>query len=131
MSADETAQWIAKAEEDWSVSHHLRARDAQGFANTICYHAQQCAEKYLKALIVKSGGTPPRIHHLPALLEAVAGQWPALAAVRGDCETLTPFAFGFRYPGEDATPQDVTTAISAVARVRIALREALGVNEKR
>jgi len=42
-------EWVAKAEEDFSVAQReYRARKNPAY-NAACFHAQQCAEKYLKA----------------------------------------------------------------------------------
>ena len=45
-------EWVEKAEEDYKAANQLAKISLQHFATTICFHAQQCAEKYLKALIV-------------------------------------------------------------------------------
>ena len=46
-----TTEWIQKAEGDLATAHReLRARKSPNF-DAACFHAQQCAEKYLKALL--------------------------------------------------------------------------------
>jgi HEPN domain-containing protein len=43
-----TLEWIEKAEEDWMMMlKGYRARKSPAY-NAACFHAQQCAEKYLK-----------------------------------------------------------------------------------
>jgi HEPN domain-containing protein len=37
--------------------------------DTVCFHAQQCAEKYLKALLLQAGSEPPKTHDLRLLLQ--------------------------------------------------------------
>jgi len=44
-------QWLARAEEDFAVSSHLLSSGTT-FWGTICFHAQQATEKYLKAFLV-------------------------------------------------------------------------------
>lgn len=51
MSGEIVSEWVAKAEEDWTALARLQAGGMADVANTIVFHAQQCAEKYLKALI--------------------------------------------------------------------------------
>ena len=44
-------QWVEKAEEDLCVAEHTLTLDENCPYGTVCFHAQQCAEKYLKALL--------------------------------------------------------------------------------
>ncbi len=46
-----TREWVDKAEGDRSTAQReLRVRKSPNF-DAVCFHAQQCAEKYLKALL--------------------------------------------------------------------------------
>ena len=50
-----TLEWIEKAEEDWHVmGNAYRARKNPAY-NATCFHAQQCAEKYLKGRLAEVG----------------------------------------------------------------------------
>ena len=55
--------WIAKAEEDLAIALPLLRRKKL-MTYGITFHAQQCAEKYLKALVVKQGVAPIKTHDL-------------------------------------------------------------------
>ena len=58
------AEWIAKAEGDLATAQReLRARRAPNY-DAVCFHSQQCAEKYLKAFLISEGIEPPRTHNL-------------------------------------------------------------------
>lgn len=49
-----TTEWVQKAEGDLTTARReLRARSAPNY-DACCFHAQQCAEKYLKALFARS-----------------------------------------------------------------------------
>jgi HEPN domain len=53
----ETKEWIRKAEMDWESALDLSAaafRSHKVFHDTICFHRQQTAEKYLKALVCRA-----------------------------------------------------------------------------
>jgi HEPN domain-containing protein len=66
-----TREWVAKAEGDFvSAGRELRARKSPNF-DAACFHSQQCAEKYLKAVLHHAGEAFPRTHDLIALLERV------------------------------------------------------------
>lgn len=46
-----TREWVAKAEGDFATARReLRSRAQPNF-DAACFHAQQCAEKYVKAVL--------------------------------------------------------------------------------
>jgi HEPN domain-containing protein len=55
--------WVVKAEEDFILAR-VSARKKPPLAYGICFHAQQCAEKYLKAILVAKQQTFPKTHDL-------------------------------------------------------------------
>lgn len=58
---------MRKAENDLkNIRACLASRDPAW--DTVCFHAQQAAEKYLKAYLVLQGSIPPRTHDLGLLL---------------------------------------------------------------
>ena len=46
-----THEWIQKAEEDFEAAQRLSRSRTIPLWNAVCFHAQQCAEKYLKACL--------------------------------------------------------------------------------
>ncbi len=53
--------WVERAEEDYAIaSASLRRKKAWTYG--ACFHAQQCAEKYLKAALVARGQVFPKVH---------------------------------------------------------------------
>ena len=119
-------EWVEKAEEDFHVALSLgRARRYSAY-NAVCFHAQQCVEKYLKAILEKQATVVHKIHALPVLLDQCAVAHPALLSLRPDMVRLSVYAVGFRYPGESATAEDAKIAISLMKKTRIHLRTILG-----
>ncbi len=97
-----TAEWIAKAEGDFAIlERESRARKNPSY-DGICFHAQQCAEKYLKARLEENGIPVVKVHDLVALLEQVVTVEPLWDAFRTDLAFLTDFGVAYRYPGETA-----------------------------
>ena len=46
-----TSEWIAKAEADWRVANReIRVQHGASY-DAVCFHSQQCVEKYLKAFL--------------------------------------------------------------------------------
>ncbi len=63
------AEWIAKAENDFEDARRiLRARNRSDFSNA-CFHAQQSAEKYMKAVLVLHERSVDRTHDLSRILD--------------------------------------------------------------
>src|SRR4051812_27606130 len=66
-----TLEWIDKAEGDWfSAQREARARKHPNY-DAACFHAQQCAEKYLKARLQKAGLAFKKTHDLVNLLNLI------------------------------------------------------------
>jgi HEPN domain-containing protein len=63
----QTAKWVRKAEDDLIVVRAVE-HNKPPVHDEICYHCQQSAEKYLKALFQEWGLVPPRTHSLILLL---------------------------------------------------------------
>jgi len=121
MSAPETnyKAWLNKAENDLlNIENNLKA--AQIPWDTICFHAQQVAEKSLKAFLVFHGRLPSRTHDLVALLAACAEIRPDLASRQEDCQKLSYYAVAARYPSDlyDFNETDGRRMIEAAHRVR-------------
>jgi len=53
MSDEPLEEWLERAEEDYRQAQvALRQRKYPAY-NTVCFHSQQCAEKYVKAFLVR------------------------------------------------------------------------------
>lgn len=90
--------WLRHAASDLRLAS-LGLADQDVLPNQTAFHAQQAAEKSLKAVLVGRGIHFPRTHDLEGLIEMIqaAGiSWP-LASQQID--VLTPFAVETRYPG--------------------------------
>ena len=119
-----TAEWVGKAEGDFAtVEREVRARKNPNY-DGVCFHAQQCAEKYLKALAVELDLPFLRTHDLVILLEQLLPVYPLWEVYRGDLAYLSEFAVSFRYPGESA---DRESALDAQRRCRVFRRAARAV----
>jgi HEPN domain-containing protein len=119
-------EWIEKAEEDFRAASTLRRLRRKPVHNVVCFHSQQCIEKYLKAILEKNGVVIRKIHALPALLDQCSDKCPLLIGMREDMIRLSAYAVEFRYPGESATAKEAKDAIRIMERARSELRLALG-----
>ena len=92
-------QWVQKAENDLKNAAHTLKLGAAGPTDTVCFHAQQCVEKYLKALLVLHSIEFARVHHIGDLINRLPAQLrPDLTPE--EQEQLTDYAVSTRYPGD-------------------------------
>lgn len=123
--ADPVREWVEKAEEDYRVTLALRRLRRDPPHNAICFHGQQCVEKYLKAILQADGVAIRKVHALPTLLDQCAEKHAMLAAMRPDMVRLSVYAVEFRYPGESANADDAGSAVAIMKRSRAELRRVL------
>lgn len=113
---DSLAGWVTHAERDLRAAVHL-ASDVAEFKEGICFHSQQAAEKYLKALLISKHQRPARTHKLPDLLVHLQKIGILLTNLEDDCAFLSPFAVEVRYPdGDDETDSATSGLIARMAR---------------
>jgi HEPN domain-containing protein len=121
-----TLEWIDKAEGDWySVQREYRARKRPNYYGA-CFHAQQCAEKYLKARLEEAGIPFSRTHNLISLLTLVLAVEPTWTVLQPHLTALTIYAVAFRYPGISATKGNVANAVKDCRAVRRMVRQSFG-----
>lgn len=121
MPADDRAVavvrgWVQKAENDLkNAAHALKLGNACP-TDTVGFHAQQCVEKYLKALLTFHGTPFPKVHDIEKLVRllphGVLADWPLHEQRR-----LTLYATVLRYPG-DYEPISLVEARQAVRIAR-------------
>ena len=120
-----TAEWVSKAEGDYATAgRELRVDDRPNF-DAVCFHAQQTAEKYLKALLQENQVRFPKTHSLIELLELCLPLDESLENLRSDLIRLGRYAVHYRYPGEAASKLEAQMAYEVVTSVRQALRAKL------
>jgi HEPN domain-containing protein len=95
----ETAEWVAKAEADLATARREVAVDESPNYDAVCFHSQQCAEKYLKAILVEHAAKVSRIHDLEILVNEVTVHSPGIHAVLKFARILSAMAVEVRYPG--------------------------------
>ncbi len=123
-----TQEWIDKAEDDYIVAlREVRARKHPVYDAT-CFHAQQCAEKYIKARLIEAGVVFSKTHNLLALLVLVLPIEPGWAVLQTRLTALNVFAVNYRYPGRSATKADALDAVKRCREVRRTIRQSFGLS---
>lgn len=121
----ETMEWIAKAEGDLATaSREVVVVNSPNF-DAVCFHSQQCGEKYLKALLVEQGMAVPRVHDLEVLVNLLPGL-SIKREVMQSARILTAMAVEVRYPGLQSDEDDAVESLAAAGNIRMAARGILG-----
>lgn len=94
----EVESYFRKAERDLATAGRMSESGAD-FADVVCFHAEQCAEKALKALILALGEVPPRTQDLVVLQQALCRLEKRGRVLQEYCLALTDYAVAPRYPG--------------------------------
>ena len=109
--------WLAKAELDLKAATHEMTAPAQALWGDVMFHAQQAAEKSMKAFLAWHDVPFRKTHNLEELGQQCVFVDAMLAPVSDQAAPLSEFAWKFRYPGEAAEP-DRAEAEAALAAAR-------------
>ena len=125
-----TRAWIDKVEDDWRIARTLlRVKDRS--YDGVCFHCQQSAEKFLKALLEECGSAIPRTHNLLDLHQSLLPTFPPLQPLVRGMVFLKQFAVEFRYPGKKAVKRQALAAVRWARQTRQAGRAMLGIKPPR
>ena len=127
----EARRWLDQAENDLAFAEHALGGQ---FFHQVCFIAQQCAEKALKAVHYAGGARSVIGHSAVALLGALVPRHPALGKLQDMVAELDLFYIPTRYPDAlmAGTPHRVFTraqaerAMAAAKAVLLAARGCVG-----
>ncbi len=88
--------WLEQGNHDFEDAARLLKNG--GYPDTICFHAQQAVEKYLKGFLVYNHKNPRAIHHLEELAKDCAEFDKDFLEILDDCLALTRYYIETRYP---------------------------------
>jgi HEPN domain-containing protein len=121
MNVDDPIAWINLAEEDWQLAKSLLRRKRPSPTH-ICFHAQQSAEKYLKALLISAHVSFPKTHDLGTLNTLCEKAGIKTNLSMEDLDLLSDFAVSSRYPGALVSLEDAKQALVIAQAVRTFVR---------
>jgi HEPN domain-containing protein len=121
----QTAKWVRKAEDDWEAARQLGGRKPP-LRDTSCFHCQQAAEKYLKALLLERDATIPKIHDLERVLDLLLSRDATLAPLRRILQSLSRYAEDNCDQDMRATTRQMSASLRHAERVRGEARSRLG-----
>ncbi len=120
-------EWVEKAEADYRVALRESRVRVLPSPEAACFHAQQCVEKYFKAVLVDRGQTAPRVHDLELLWRMVGPLSPILKRRVAGLASLSLGAVEYRYPGRRLTRSGARKSVATMKVARSRARSALGI----
>lgn len=119
---------IAHAEEDFAAARAIM-RQNKPLLSGACFHAQQSAEKYLKALLILKDFDFPKTHDLPTLNTMCNDKGIFTGIAIQELVDLTEYAVRRRYPGNQPTLEEAKEAIEIAKSIRKFARGCLGLKK--
>lgn len=112
------AEWLSHAESDMRLAQ-LASQDARIRREQVCFHAQQAAEKSIKAVLLKQEVSFPLTHHIGTLLALAERNGIPLPEEVRRAGVLTPYAVETRYPGPwpEVTEAELEEALHVAQQV--------------
>ena len=110
--------------------HSIKGTEGTQISNydAACFHAQQCVEKYFKALLQEAAIPFGKTDHLISLLGLSIGVEPSMEMFRPQLQSLNAYSVSVRYPGESADSAMAREALHIAVILRTQFRQKLGVN---
>jgi len=120
-----TQEWVQKAEGDFLAATSLLNLQHEGMADAICFHTQQCAEKYVKAFLTQHRVEFQRTHDLVELLRLCRQIDAQFSKINAAMQALNSYSVETRYPGRFASFEEATGAVEVMTTVREFIRARL------
>ena len=110
--------WCEKGRRDFITAQNSLLDTKEIFPDIICFHAQQAAEKYLKAYLVFLEQDFPKTHALEDLVLIASSKDPTCRNIFTVACNLTPYAVEVRYP-DSPSPllEDAREAVHAAEAI--------------
>jgi len=89
-------EWFARGDNDIDDAEFLFKHDRA--KETVSFHIQQAAEKYLKGFLISKGKELEMIHDLVKLLQGAIALDPDFRQFKDIIKKITNFYFESRYP---------------------------------
>jgi len=127
MNPETVRNWIIKAENDLKIGRDEILTDNPA-TDAICFHMQQCVEKYLKAYLIFNDREIRKTHDIGELIETcseIDAEFRKLYEIKAD--ELTDYAVEVRYGEELYFPskEEAEEAIEIAEKVRKFVRKRL------
>ena len=122
-------EWLDKAHEDELAAADL-FKKSHLYAPA-CFHYQQMAEKYLKALLIYQGNSFAKVHDLISLADSLLKNFPEIKKFDSELKLLNRYYIETRYPGSESefTLRDAQKADLAAAKIKTFVLKIITLNK--
>lgn len=119
--------WLARAELDLRAADLELGAPQAGLWGDVAFHAQQAAEKALKAVLAWHDRPFRKTHSIEELGQACTTIDQGLGDLVDAAVPLTEYAWKFRYPGEvgDPSHEEAERAVAAARKLVLAVKALL------
>ena len=121
-------EWVDRAEADYAAALLLRRSRKKHSRDIVCFHLQQCVEKYLKARLADAGMAIPKTHDLEKLLDLLIPIEPLWMTLRPALAAITDYAVEVRYPGRTVASAEAKLLLRDATHIRLLARRSLGLS---
>jgi len=119
-------RWIAKAENDLVAAQQILKLDQTCPFEVVCFHAQQSAEKFIKAVLLFRGVSFSKTHDLVDLSVSLAEK-DSKQFDSGDLAQLSAYSVDSRYPSDLIVDRsEAEEAVKIASQVKRACLAILG-----
>jgi HEPN domain-containing protein len=116
-----TRKWIEKAEKDFLVAQR-EVKEAQPVFDAVCFHCQQCVEKYLKALLQEKEIYFEKTHDIGVLMDKCKDFIIISDEMQKKLFYLSSYAVEVRYPGIDTNEEEAKESFDTARKLRLIVR---------
>lgn len=123
-------RWLIKAEHDLIATKVMNA-SGQPIEDIVCFHAQQCVEKCLKAFLVFKDVHIEKTHDLTRLVEICSEKDKEFYRFEDLADKLSSYATAPRYPNEwrEISSSEAVLAIKDAEKVMEFIKEKLSISD--
>ncbi len=120
-----TQEWLNKAAEDYRTMKREYRVIVEPSYSAVCFHAQQCVEKLLKAFLHTNAIYFPKTHDIKELFTLTLSVRPEWHLLIEPNAFLTSYAIDTRYPGDTPYKAEADEAVAACENVRVIILKAI------
>jgi len=115
---DIVSSWIKKADRDLEVSKR-ELKLSNPYTDIICFHAQQAAEKYMKAYLIWLDIEFQKTHDIEDLVILASKKDSSILELKDSGAELSSFAVEIRYPEfEEPSIEDTITTVKIAEKFK-------------
>jgi len=132
MNEEVVGLWVVKADHDLKIGKS-ELETPEPATDAICFHMQQCVEKYLKAFLVSNGHEISRTHVIPVLLKQCADIDDSFLSLENlSLQYMSKYAVELRYPDDFYMPRvdETKEAVRKAEEVRAFVYPKLGLGSR-